>query len=492
METYVNRPDVYRPFILNEYLHTMGNSGGGLKEYVETFEKHPLSQGGSIWDWVDQSFKEFDEKGRWFWSYGGDYGPEGVPSFGNFCANGLVNADRVPYPHLIEVQKEYQDIKCTLEGKTLTIKNWFLFSNLDQFTMHAEIKSSEGTVIKHWSQNIDCAPLSSIELTLTELEYENEGSDELYLNIRWYRNQASELLGKDHIYAYNQFILPSTKKAYRATIPKSKQHLSFEVDKSTGAIESLTKGDDELLVSPIKLSLYRPYTDNDGREKVIGEKSWSKAGLEDLTQRTISIERKKRGEVESRVELIGAEEKVIGMAHFNYRPTSKGAIEVTTSVTLDTALVYGVARIGLTFELDKSYNKVRYLGRGEHETYADRKSSGFIDVWQTTVEDMFVYYVRPQATANRTDVRWCSFADNGGKGLFVSAQQPFEFSATPYSDKVINSATHINQLEEGKGSTIHIDAHQSGVGTASCGPGVLPAYQLVEPRYDFSFILAPM
>ena len=31
-------PKVYRPFIMTEYLHTMGNSGGGLKEYMEVFE----------------------------------------------------------------------------------------------------------------------------------------------------------------------------------------------------------------------------------------------------------------------------------------------------------------------------------------------------------------------------------------------------------------------------------------------------------------------
>ena len=38
-------------------------------------------------------------------AYGGDYGPEGIPSFGNFCGNGLVNAVREPHPHLLEVKK---------------------------------------------------------------------------------------------------------------------------------------------------------------------------------------------------------------------------------------------------------------------------------------------------------------------------------------------------------------------------------------------------
>ena len=49
-------PEVYRPFIMTEYLHTMGNSGGGSKEYMHVFETEPIVQGGCIWDWVDQYF----------------------------------------------------------------------------------------------------------------------------------------------------------------------------------------------------------------------------------------------------------------------------------------------------------------------------------------------------------------------------------------------------------------------------------------------------
>lgn len=491
IEAYVNRDDVYRPFILNEYLHTMGNSGGGLKEYVEIFESHSLAQGGSIWDWVDQSFKEYDEQGRWFWSYGGDYGPEGVPSFGNFCANGLVSADRVPYPHLIEVKKEYQDIKCELEGNILTVRNWFLFSNLNEYTLHAELKNSDGKILKRWTQSVDCPPLSSVEITIDELQHAPQSIGEIYFNLRWYRNESTTLLDKNHIYAYNQFVLPSDVQ-YQAPQSVTKESFAISVDESTGAIESLLQGDTELLLSPMTLSLYRPYTDNDGREKVIGQKSWAESGLEDLGQRAISIKKRKNSDIEADVELIGSKDRVIGSAKFIYSLNDRGGVEVSASVALDTTIVRGVARVGLTFEVDKSYNSVSYLGRGEHETYADRKSSGFIDIWNMSVEEMFVYYVRPQATANRTDVRWCSFGNERGDGLFVTADQPFEFSATPYSDKVINGATHINQLVRDDSITIHIDAYQAGVGTASCGPGVLPAYQLVDPHYDFRFTIAPL
>ena len=107
-----------RPVMTSEYAHSMGNALGNFKEYWDEIYSNPRMLGGFIWDWVDQSFREIDADGRWYWTYGGDYGPKNVPSFGNFCCNGLVNAVREPHPHLLEVKKAYQYIKTTLIDKS--------------------------------------------------------------------------------------------------------------------------------------------------------------------------------------------------------------------------------------------------------------------------------------------------------------------------------------------------------------------------------------
>ncbi len=44
-----------KPAVLCEYMHSMGNSGGGWTGYLDVFDKYPLSMGGFVWDWVDQS-----------------------------------------------------------------------------------------------------------------------------------------------------------------------------------------------------------------------------------------------------------------------------------------------------------------------------------------------------------------------------------------------------------------------------------------------------
>ena len=48
----------HRPVILCEYAHSMNNSTGNVAEYWEMFESEPASQGGFIWDWVDQAMEK--------------------------------------------------------------------------------------------------------------------------------------------------------------------------------------------------------------------------------------------------------------------------------------------------------------------------------------------------------------------------------------------------------------------------------------------------
>ena len=151
-----------------EYLHAMGNSCGGLKEYWDVFENNPMAQGGCVWDWVDQSFREIDKNGKWYWTYGGDYGPEGIPSFGNFCCNGLVGANREPHPHLLEVKKVYQNIKVTLANQknlTIRVKNWYDFSNLNEYVLNWNVTADNGKILAEGTKTVDCAPHATVDVT---------------------------------------------------------------------------------------------------------------------------------------------------------------------------------------------------------------------------------------------------------------------------------------------------------------------------------------
>lgn len=485
-------PKVYRPFIMTEYLHTMGNSGGGLKEYMEVFESEPVVQGGCIWDWVDQSFREVDAHGKWYWAYGGDYGPENIPSFGNFCCNGLVNAVREPHPHLKEVKKAYQYIKCTLKDPknlTIAIKNWYDFTNLNAYVLKWSIVGDNGKMLAKGEQSIEAAPHATTEVSLGGVRLPRN-IREAYLNLSWTPKKKSAFIGTDDEVAYDQFVLPANSQ-YRPTLAKLSEKPEIQIDPKTGALTSYIYEGQEYLASPVRLSLYRPATDNDNREKKGGAKVWRKLGLNHLVQRVLSV--KTSGHTTySEVELLNDKNETIGSATFEYTIRKDGILSVQTRFVPDTTFVSSLARVGLVFEMPHSFNRVTYLGRGEHETYADRKLSGRIGIYHTDAERMFHYYVRPQATGNRTDVRWMQVSDELGKGLSVWGEKPFEFSVSPFTDENIDAAGHINKLKRNGTVTVHLDALQSGVGTATCGPGVLAPYLVPVKEYLFSFEIRPV
>lgn len=485
-------PKVYRPFIMTEYLHAMGNSCGGLKEYMEVFETEPIVQGGCIWDWVDQSFREIDADGRWYWTYGGDYGPKNIPSFGNFCCNGLVNAVREPHPHLLEVKKAYQYIKASMldnKSLTLSIKNWYDFTNLNAYTLHWQVVGDDGRVIADGTRQVDAAPHATVEVTLGAVRLPSDVR-EAWLNLSWTPVEAAPFIGTDYEVAYDQFPLAGNRN-YRAPEAKLSGKVEMDIDPMTGALRSYIYKGEEMLASPVMLSLYRPATDNDNREKVGGAKAWKKAGLDELTQRALSVKTSARGG-RSEVELLNARNERLGTAIFIYTLKKDGALDVQTHFVPDTAVVTSLARVGLTFEMPDAYSRVAYLGRGEHETYIDRNESGRIGVYHTDVERMFHYYVRPQATGNRTDVRWMQLADEAGEGLAFRSDVPFQFSVIPFTDECLDAATHINQLRREGVVTVHLDAAQAGVGTATCGPGVLPQYRVPVQEYKFRFTIRPL
>ncbi len=94
-----------KPFILCEYMHNMGNSLGGMEEYVRLADEFSQYQGGFIWDFKDQALYHTDAYGRRVLGYGGDFGER--PTDYAFCGNGVLFADGREKPAMQEVRYWY-------------------------------------------------------------------------------------------------------------------------------------------------------------------------------------------------------------------------------------------------------------------------------------------------------------------------------------------------------------------------------------------------
>jgi hypothetical protein len=134
---------------------------------------------------------------------------------------------------------------------------------------------------------------------------------------------------------------------------------------------------------------------------------------------------------------------------------------------------------------------MRWYGRGPHESYSDRKEGAPIGVHGGTVDEQYVPYIMPQENGNKTDVRWVALSDEAGVGLLVVGQPTLEVSAHHFTTADLTRAEHTFELERREDITLNLDHAQSGLGSASCGPGTLPQY-LIEPcETEFSLRLRP-
>ena len=496
IENYCHSDGIYRPYIACEYAHAMGNSVGSLKDYWELFEREPKAQGGCIWDWVDQSFIEHTPDGTLWYAYGGDYGPADIPSDKSFCCNGLVNSDRTPHPHLAEVKAVYRNIKSLeVDGEPLTldVKNYYFFTDLDRFDMNWSVVDADGNVLSRGVKNISCAPQATVRVDLSDVVVPDDLKD-AYLNIDWTTREATAMIPAGYAVAEEQFVIRQTPMSVDMSAVKMKRksntftagRLEFTVDPKTAAVSSIITDGKELLSTPLTISLFRPLTENDASWGAQGEK-WLEAGLDSLVQECVSS-RFKNNVYTADVRLVGKNGQNVGSAQLSYSVNREGGLVVACDFVPDTAVVKTLPRVGLSYRTPSALaSNVTYYGR-EGETYVDRNTAGRIGRHATTPERDFHHYIVPQTTGNHTDVREVVFNDGL---LTVTSERPFQFGATPYSDSNVQTAAHIKDLVDDGMVTVHLDAAQTGVGTATCGPDVLSQYRLPIEPYHFVFELKP-
>ena len=140
-------------------------------------------------------------------------------------------------------------------------------------------------------------------------------------------------------------------------------------------------------------------------------------------------------------------------------------------------------RLGIVIELPREYELLTWYGRGPWDNYPDRKVSCPIGLWTSTVSQQYVHYPRPQDSGNHEDCTYVELKTKKGKRLRIEAiDEPFSFSALPYSAQYIASKTHDYELQDEGKTFLSIDCAVMGLGNSSCGPGVLKKYTIDKKK----------
>ena len=507
-----------RPFIMVEYCHAMGNSMGGLKDYWDVIEANDQLQGGCIWDWVDQSFIVHDKDKNVDWlAVGGDLGHDyGVGDDDAFCANGVVSSDRRPHHHAAEVKKVYQPIKfraLDLKAGEFEAKNWLSFTNASAFDCNYTIFSAEKVLMKG-RIDLDIKPFGTQRFNIERLRIYGQPGEEFFVRFSVKLKEGQPFMPAGTEIAYDEFKLdwPSADKE---PLPQGKTLSStvsvrngqqviycgnddFQVmfDMSTMEIASYVYKGQELINGNVRDNFWRSPTLNDEVDGWALPR-WKKAGLQHLSNKT-SLEKTQLKQ------LTKAEDGSLNLVAFKeyrdvqgvlqvvvntfYRIDGNGNITLTNHVEpMET--VTSFPKVGIQFRMPLEYKNLTYFGK-DTENYPDRNASGKMGLYRLNALDLFEQHVVPQDNGNLSGTRWLALnSDKSSVGLFITMEEPFNFSIYNYDDDNLTAARRINQLNPTDFLTVNVDYKQAPIGTATCGPGVDEKYVVKNEVYEYSVLL---
>ncbi|MBD8070637.1 glycoside hydrolase family 2 TIM barrel-domain containing protein [Bacillus sp. PS06] len=493
-----------KPYILCEYSHAMGNSCGNLYKYTDLFEKHPIIQGGFIWDWKDQALETKTKDGIPFLAYGGDFGES--PHDGNFSGNGLIFADGTISPKIIEVKKCYQNVRFTvnnLEEGLVDVKNNYLFTNLKEFELVWEL-AENGVVIQTGISESNVEPCSDGTVNIDySLPKPCKAGDEYILTLSLQLKDDNGWAEKNHEVAFEQFIIPVVNQATEQksiSLPQTQvlhteksvaiKGADFEVvfNKTNGRLHSYIFKGEQILTNELDVNFWRAMTDNDRGSKLDQRSSvWREAGNHKrLTSFIVE-------EVNASTTIITVSfslPTVMSACRMVYTITGDGGVKVDYDLLPGQDLPE-IPEIGMIATLDGSFDTISWYGKGPYENYWDKEKGAKIGLYTGKVKDQYVPYLRPQECGNKVGVRWALLTNQQGIGFKIIGSPTLEVNALPYTPFELEEHDHGYKLPSSDKTVVRINYKQMGVGgDNSWGQRTHPDFTLFANRtYSYSYKL---
>lgn len=486
-----------KPYISCEYMHSMGNSCGGMSLHTELEYRYEQYQGGFIWDFMDQALKRVNEQGEAVLAYGGDFDDRATDY--DFCGNGIVFADRQVTPKAQEVKGLYANLRLQVSEDGVEIENRNCFVGTMGYVFVYRVLL-DGRCIFEKEKKADVPPLSksfvALDFPVLSLEREMqfseaEGSEYVY--------EVSACLEEDtlwakagHEVAFGQVckevnesgrkepdVVKSPLRVIHGDVNTGVQGADFLVmfSATEGGMASLQYDGEEYITRVPRLTYFRTLTNNDQGGKLGYESGvWLQASL---YYKAVDVQ-VEEGENQVKVTFIHALPTVpatYSEVAYHVYPDGKVTIE---------AIYYGKDHLpdmmvfGMEMKLKLQYNRYEYYGYGPRENYIDRMDGARLGVYSDTAMGNLTPYLVPQECGNRVGMRFLKVRDRTGRGLCFSCEgKPFEGSVLPYSAYELEHAMHQEELPEPHYTWVRILEKQMGVGgDDSWGAPVHPPYRL--------------
>ena len=500
------------PYLLSEYSHAMGNSGGDLRFYDEIFQKDLRFAGGFVWEWCDHGIRLKDEDGKEYMAYGGDFGEH--HHLTNVCQDGLVTPDRVPHSALKELKAVYAPIRIEMdEEKRIFLWNRCAFSDLKEYEIKWTVMTEE-EVIFEGTCAVSGGPGERAELPVPT-NVAGYGPN-TYIVVKAVLPEQTNWAEKGYVVAGRGFFLTegdagdSLKKEStvsdmpvlaesRAEYVVCGKHFAYIFRKDEGILSQMIIRGKELLEESVAFNCFRAPTDNDLRWGTGIAVSWNKTrefgNIEypELSVKNFKAYTEKDSVVLSGDYIFSVQGRCpISTGTIAYRIQKDGTLEVSQKGAISEKMPYWLPRYGYKFTLKKEMEQIKYLGLGEAECYEDKRSHAVPGVFSYQCDDPLEAYERPQECGSHCDTRWLKVTD--GKMGFRVLGKDFSFNASHYDVHQASKAAHQKDLVREEKTYLHVDYRMSGVGSASVG-GQPPIPECrINPgeEIDFTIYIQPI
>lgn len=495
-----------KPFICCEYTHAMGNSCGAMHKYTELTDREPRYQGGFIWDYIDQSIYKKDRYGKWFLTYGGDFGDR--PTDGDFSGNGICyGGEREASPKMQEVKFNYQNISVDFDSDYIfTVTNKNLFVNTSVFDAFA-ILLADGNEVYRTRLQISVPPMDrasyEVPVTLKNSMIDVEKEYCIVVSFVLKENTIWEKAGYEIAFGQHMIKKPvseySCDKSVELVVGNGNilvrgENFKALFSRMNLGMVSYVYGGVEMLPNTIPLpNFWRTPTNNDsGNMMPQRYAQWKIASMYVTTRQD-----QRFADTSPRVE---KNDNNIAITYTYFMPTTpQSSCEVTYRVfgdgTIETTLSYDPVKelgdmpeFGIMFKLDADYDTVKWYGLGPQETYEDRQHGGKYGVYENKVADNIAEYLVPQESGNKCRVRYAKVMDKKGRGMMFFGDE-LSFSALPYTPHELENAAHHFELPPVHYTVVRVAKKQMGVGgDDSWGAHTHPEYLLdASEKMEFTF-----
>ena len=498
MDSYFPDPKHEKPAFLCEYIHSMGNGPGDTEDYIEVIRKHDEIMGGCAWEWCDHATYEGEDPvhGPMF-HYGGDAGE--YPHDGNFCLDGLVYPDRRPHTGLLEYANVLRPVRASVKSRTsdaitLSFRSYYSFRTLAGIEAMWHI-TAHGVVLlegKH-ALSAEAGGCEELAIALPQL-----GDSDAYVDIEYRASEDMILVGKGTLLGSEQLQLQEGRKdpvslgkkgevrmeETEKEIIVSGKGFEYRIDKRRAVFTSILVNGSERLSGRSRWTIWRAPTDNDRKIKL----DWKEAEFDRADSRAVSYTASCSGSeacIVLEMHLAAVSKQPFLKGSVTIRINGEGKVHLSLNAVRDMAFPF-FPRLGMAFSfLSDGSERCSYYGYGPYESYVDKHRASRIGRYEASVASMHEDYIVPQENGSHFGVTEVEVGP-----IAASSPQPFSFNASYYTAGELERAAHNYELVPSGSLEIHLDYRMSGIGSGSCGPQLMPKYQLSERHIDWDILLS--